>query len=571
MPSEDLSQALRRAVETTATDERGVEGADERLRGLLARIGVQSNHYHALAGGRLRHLEQRLAGLEDELDQARRERQELDALAAEEAARSADLERLGRREVALRQALLRVAAQELESAQLEATRLEEIVGSAPDERTALPSDLPGRVASARDALRGARGELELAASAVAGVRHEVESLHERRRAADAELETFAAWAEVSTEVEEEVRTALGNLRGAPAAAGLPEVPAPRDPLLGRFRQERTPLETPPTAATHRGSRAALRVVAAVLVAAGVVVGVVVQPAAFLLVLIAAVVLLAGRGRGTTMASPVLDLFEGRAVGELAAAAEAEDRAWISYEGALAEHERFVQEAANSRHDADSTLRALLDKVSPGSGDTENRATAYLQQCARHRSWIDARAQVELIAADQRTAAEPERRSRTATEMVERTEAELRRLLGQADIAEDRLDAGLASFEQLLLSNANAQEDVERRAGAAGRLEHLLAGRTLGELGGEATRAQALLVDHEAKHPGLPREPASPDADRQLADERTRLAQEVADLAARRDEREPFLPDSVTRLTLSCSSTQLARSSMNWSCSATQSA
>lgn len=181
-------------------------------------------------------------------------------------------------------------------------------------------------------------------------------------------------------------------------------------------------------------------------------------------------------------------------------------------------------------------------VLPGSGTPEERAVTYLQQCAHHRSWTDTRAYQERIAADQRAATEPERRHRTVTEEVERAEAELRRLIGQAGVDRDDLGAGLVAFDQVLMANVNAQEDAERRAAAAGRLEQLLEGRTLDELRAEAVQAQAALADHETAHGVLADEVVGADSARQLSDDRTGLAEEIADLAARRDEREAGLGD-----------------------------
>ena len=128
------------------------------------------------------------------------------------------------------------------------------------------------------------------------------------------------------------------------------------------------------------------------------------------------------------ARPSADLFEGRSFVDLDAAATAEDRAWIAYEAAQAERERLGEDAATRREDAESTIRALVDDVLPGSEAPEVRAAAYLKQCGQNRAWISARAEVERISSEQFAAAEPERRYRTATEDVERSEAELRRLI-----------------------------------------------------------------------------------------------------------------------------------------------
>ena len=205
-------------MEATPASERGLESADERLRALLARIGVQSNHYGTLAGGQLRQVEDLRQVLTDELERARRGRAESpDALAAQQAERSTELAHLVTDETALQQARLRAAAQELGEAQAEAGRLDRAVREVVD-RPPLPTDLQGRAAAAREALRTARETQEVARIDVANTRSALEPLHQRRCDADAAVEALAAYAAVSTDREEQVRSALGNLVGAAPVA-----------------------------------------------------------------------------------------------------------------------------------------------------------------------------------------------------------------------------------------------------------------------------------------------------------------------------------------------------------------
>jgi uncharacterized protein YhaN len=343
-------------------------------------------------------------------------------------------------------------------------------------------------------------------------------------------------------MEEQVRSALANLAGAALLLGPPDAPPPRNPLLDRFRRERTQLERGPSASSSLRPHAAIVLLVAVLAVAGVAVGATAQPAAFLLVLIAALVLFAARGWRTKRARSGVNLFEGRSFVELDAAATAEDRVWIAYEAAQAERERLAEDTVSRREDAESMLRTVVDHVLPGSDVAQARAARYLEQCAHHRSWINTRAEAERIASEQSAAAEPERRHRTATEDVERAEAELRRLIGRVGIEDDDLSAGLAAFDQRVTAEAQAHEEAAHRAAAAGRLDQLLAGRTHDQLRDEAAQAQAALADHEARHGVLSDEPTEAVWPRQLNDDRTRLAEDIADLAARRDEREAALGD-----------------------------
>lgn len=541
-PTENLRQALQRAVEATAANERGVEEADDRLRGLLSRIGVQSNHYGALAGGRLRNLETQIADLDRQLQAAREGRDELDALAAEQTSQASVLARLEADAVAVRQATLRADAQALAAAVTEAERLETTVGAGTARGTTLPTDLPGRVAGARDALREAREEADTAANAAAAAGADMREVQARRRAADAELETLAAYAEVSTEAEERVREDLGALTSAQALLDPPPAPPARDPLLERFRQASPPPNQPLQRAATAGPSPRMVGTAIAVGLAGVALGIAVHPAAFALVLVAVAILVVSRGQKPAAEHVTAPRFEGHPVSQLAEAAEAEDRAWVAYEAAVAEHERLTREGAESRGRAEARLQTTIDEVLPGSGTLTERANVYLQQCARHRAWIDARRRVEEIAAEQQLTSEPERRLRTAREAVERAEGELRRLLAQAGVHDDDLAAALGAFDGRVRSEADAREDAERLAAAAGRLEQLLAGRSPGELRAEAAQAQAALDEDEHVHGVLSTDREDPDAARSLADERTRVAAAVADLAARRDEREASLGD-----------------------------
>jgi hypothetical protein len=541
--SDSLRQALQRAVEATAADEHGVEGADEALRGVLSRIGVQSNHYGALATGELKRVERQVEELDRDLVQAHRRREELDELAARQAARTAELERLGARELAVRQTIMRETAEQLTVASSEATRLAAAVtGGIEHQRQAMPADLTGRVASARDMLGDAEDELAAAAAARESHREEVERLHESHRAADAECEALAAYADVSTQAETEVREALGELRGVADAPTPPAPPPPRDELLERFRRGRSEATSVITSAAPRALSPLLITLVAVLTIAGIGAGLAFRPAAFALVLIAAVVLVVGSGRVRPSLPAQPATFEGRSVSELATASAKEDEIWIAHQAALAEHDRLAQLAAARAEHAESSLLEILDGVAPGEGAIEQRAAAYLMQCERQRAWADAWSRVERIASEQRIAMEPSRRHRTASEQRDRAERELRRLLEQVDVRDDDLGAAAEAFELLLGREAEAQGAAERRAGDAGRLDQLLAGRTLDELREEADCAREALAVHEEAHGRLAREDVDERTARELIDERARVAEETADLAARRDEREGALDD-----------------------------
>jgi uncharacterized protein YhaN len=81
-PSDELHQALQRAVESAPAQDIGVQGADDRLKKLLSGLGVQSGHYGELPNGELGRLKAREEALRRELESARAQRAELDGVAA---------------------------------------------------------------------------------------------------------------------------------------------------------------------------------------------------------------------------------------------------------------------------------------------------------------------------------------------------------------------------------------------------------------------------------------------------------------------------------------------------------
>jgi uncharacterized protein YhaN len=96
-PTEELRASLQRAVESAPAEEVGVQSADERLRKLLATLGVNSASYRETRDGELQRLCARERALAQELDAARAQRAELDRLAARrEAARERQAERARR-------------------------------------------------------------------------------------------------------------------------------------------------------------------------------------------------------------------------------------------------------------------------------------------------------------------------------------------------------------------------------------------------------------------------------------------------------------------------------------------
>jgi len=545
--SETLRQALQRAVEATASDERGVEGADERLRQLLSRIGVHAGHYGATANGRLSCARAAFTNLQGELTATHEGRRVVEGLVAEHTKLSAQLDDLDRRVLANRQAGLRREADALGAAVKQAAALAVVAGPTDEPSEGrLPPDLPGRVAGARDALARSAAARERARDSVRRALPELEDARVAVRAADGERQALDAYANVDVSAEEDVRDALGRLGGAAVLSDLPPAPAPRDARLARFRLERANLERPiePTVdALADRSRTLSNTTAAVLAALGIVLGVVVHPIALALLLAAAAVFVLARRTSNAPTVPASSPkeFEGESVAVLAATADAEDRAWLAHEAALAEHARMADQAVQLRTAAAQALRAALGDIS-AVGDEEGHAREYLRQCDRHRAYVAAAAHAQRAAARERVVAEPEEALRRAEATHAAAEADLRRLLRTAAVDAPDLDEALRRFDDLAGAEAERQEVVAARADAAGRLEQLLAGRTPAELAEKATRALDGLSRHVAQHGELRDGDGTPEAERSGLEERARVDRRLAELATRRQEREEGLKE-----------------------------
>lgn len=537
-PTASLRQTLQRAVEAVNADERGVDEADARLRDLLSRIGVNSSHYGAVPTGRLRQIEGRIAALERDFEAAVRARAELENLATQQAQQQNSVRDLERATQQLEQARLRHEAKRLHDDLEEAHSL---IREAPaGDRTAnrLPRDLPGRVAGARDTLSAARDEHAKAAALAEKV--DLEPIQTALRTAESELERLEPFATVVTDTEDEVRDALGTLTAAPTLGAAPEPPLPRDPLLQHFREGRQP-EGPDTAG--RGTPHGLLAGAIAVGVVGIAVAVAITPAALALVLLAGVMaFFAVRGGPHTSAQSPAQ-FEGQSVAELARRATEEDRAWITYEGARAEHDRIADRAKSQRVGAGAGLDTLLARVAPGDGSLQDRANSYLTHCAKYRAWLTADGRLKEVKAQHREAMEPARRLRTADENVDRAEEELRRLLAQAEVHDDELEAALAHFAEIVRADADATDRAEQSAAAGGRLDQLLAGRTVDQLSAQSDEARDRLATHEHVHGPLE---WSGDFDQsaagRLAEERTTAVKELAALRTRQEEREATIGD-----------------------------
>jgi DNA repair exonuclease SbcCD ATPase subunit len=495
-PSESLRQSLQRAVEASAGDG-GVETADACLRALLSRLGVHAGHYGATASGRLARTDTAVRALHTRLERAKEDRRALEELARDRVRLERQLADVDGQILAHRQAALRDEAARLEADHAAALRLT-AAAPAPEAAAApaLPPDLSGRVAAARDRLRESDQLLDDAREAAAAAASELAVACEAARRADAERDGLTAYADVDTSNEEAVRTELGRLRAAAPSLTPPEAPPARD------REQR-----------ETGASRARLVVAAILALAGIAAGVSVHPAAFALVLVAAA---AGWAARPT----------------LARASDAEERERLRHEAAVAEHERIVAQSAGARAAAETALHGLL-----GAGPVEARAEDYLRECATHRRYADADRRAEAAAVRARTASAPAEALRGAEQGRLNAEQDLRRLLARAGIEHDDLAVALETFDGAVAAEVTRREEAESRADAAGRLEQLLEGRSLEELAATAAQTRAAYEDHVSEHGERPGgEPGRAAGEAALA-VREQVVESLAGLRARVEERE----------------------------------
>jgi hypothetical protein len=287
-----------------------------------------------------------------------------------------------------------------------------------------------------------------------------------------------------------------------------------------------------------------------------------HPAAFVLLAVAVVLVLLGRRQAPEREQTILEeRFEGRLVADLAALVAQEERRWLEHETELRAHGQVAAAAAAARRSGVATVAAALADPSLGADECDARAMDYLRGCERQRAYLQARGElaqareaVRLLGAADETAAS----ARTA---LEGAEAELRRRLGEAGITDADVEAALRIFDDLVAADAERRAAAERRAGTAGRLEQLLAGRTLDELRAQAGRAELALAAHAERHEDAP-VTAERDGDLTIcaAVARSRWSAPLTSPHAARSASAP----SATPPTSSCSSTSSDAGLKTWS-------
>lgn len=522
-PSESLRVALRRAVEAVPGEDGGVSAADDRLRGLLARIGVNAGHYGNLAGGELQRLLDRERALGEQLDTAREQRRALDALVSELDSARAERETLEARRLALQRATLHASVIRLEQRQQRAEELMAAEAQRASSFPALTRELIGREQELRAQIENITERERLLAGVVEEGAPEVAECRRDRAGLETRVRALQDHARVDLGAEGQVRELLAGIRAyeqdrAPEEAAQPPQ---ADPSLAEYRQRRDKLSAAPR---ERSWNRLLLIAAAVLAAAGAVGGALVSPVVLALVVAALVVVAAARAGGQAPPDAPLS-FGGRSIEELDAACAAEDKTFTAYEATRLAEQQVRSGAEQRRRDFEQRLAAATEGLLAGRGpeDPIERAERYLHECEGSRAHAEAVAQSGQVALRLHELEEPERRLQTLSEERARPDRELWELYRVAGIHAEDQAAAAVEFQDLA-AQAREEESVSRDAeSAAAALSGLLQGETIEQLAEELMGVRASLTEHERAHGDI--------AIEVLGDDESELAAALADAEA----------------------------------------
>jgi DNA repair exonuclease SbcCD ATPase subunit len=495
--SESLVVALQRAVELGATDA-GVEVAVEHLNDCLrSEIGVRVDSLQPNPAGRLRGLKDRgqaLIGTIDEAEATERQVAEIEQrrLGSQDVCRTTEQElhvveqALLRNEEATLSERLRRAEEHRERAEV-AVPAEEALDE--DENREIIS-LLGELDRLRDQLDGLAPQAEVAEG---GVR----KLEEHRVSLQTELDTLEAYGEVDASVEARVLELTG--RQAEVA----------ETVSARAGGGETADLKPP------GGNATLYWLLAAVIAIGSVgAGVAVTPVAFAGLIVAGVLAyLATRPRPEPRAP-------------------SGDRR---------------SDAATRRGQLEHDLSHALDQVGAQPvADIDERATAYLTACEKHKRWLELRAEMGQLQGEITAAGGPMKVKigfeRRESEISSELAARYRSLgidVSDMDQAQHEFERRSERANELSKKQAAAQEAEEGYRTALGEL-------SLEELAQEGEGAHKELEAHIAEHGelGLELAEAGDLVKRRngLAEKRNELNVEIAELGAQITDREARVSD-----------------------------
>lgn len=510
-----LTAALREAVASGAGNVR-VDQAEQRLKDLLAQLGLRTDSYQPTPTGRAHRLVDRLAELEQHLTGCEQERYRITQLAEERTTVVSELGRLAGQEAKLQQSLLLVDANELQRRVAEADELEQRATPTADNAPLLD---PTAVSAIRTAIAG----LEQLRQPVAELEAEMAQNQDRiaefertRRELTQRLAELDAYANTDDSAEASIRTLSAQLQTMTESDDSSPAPIPaRDPLLARYRAERDQLVGLQLQEQQPRMPPRLRRVlwiAVVVLTLGL--------AALARRLIRRLRKQPETSQG--LAARLAD-FDATNLGQLDQRVAAEERTIAAAEALTAEVARQREQRESARARLEQQIAEVLDSVAaPEMPQLGKRISDYLTACEQHSaraSVTHQSTQLDLELERLRAPANELRRRHTERDELQR---QLRAAYLEARIEADDLDAAAAKLEQLEAREATAARQRNDAAAAGEALRTLLAGETRDALERHAEKAVTTLQTHVARQGQLVSEVPEP----------SRLRAEIEDVQAR---------------------------------------
>lgn len=544
--SDDLVNALQRAVESTAGDVH-IEQAVKRLNEFLGKtIGVRADHLmNPLPKGRLRVRLDRKTELELILANTESKRDELATLAAERGDAEHGLTALTAKVQREEQLLLVSRRTALEERARQARDLAATERARPPHSERLTDVAVTAIRSRADRIAELAEQIAALVKQAEAAEPRVTELAAAERALQAAVDGLEVYRGIETFAEADVRGALGQLDALRQPVAEQPQPSPqRDPALARYREERARIATLAAERARSGWNHALAAAAAATAAGSILLGLIVHPALFVALALALALAYRARPRLRDGAGEALQAELTRlgasSLEELDARVSEEDQRMAAAEAVLAERARAEQETGKRRDTLTADLGRLLDEAAaPRAAELEERAAAYLRACEK-RAELGTR-ELELATIRQELTAESAPAKELAGAQRERAEAakDLQLRLEQLEIDPSEPEAALTELGRL--ADAAAQAD------AAGKtLQALLGGETLTQLEARRADAEAAHARHVTVHGQLADKPGDPDEiDRRLTELRIQTAHQserIAGLAGEVKTREDMLPN-----------------------------
>lgn len=544
--SDELVNALQRAVESTAGDVH-VKQAMTLMNDFLGKeIGVRADHLmNPLPRGRLADREKRKAQLDHDLADAEAARAGIAELAAQRVDADNGLATLTvdlRKEEQLALLSRRAALEE---------RVKQARGHAATEG-ARPAQADRLTDAAVAAIRSRGDRITQLVEQIAALVKQADAAEPRvaelaaaERTVQAAVDGLEVYRGVETSAEADVRSTLGQLKALrQPVAEQPRTSPTRDPTLARYREERARIAALAAGRARSGWNRALAAAAVATAAGSIAFGLLIHPALFAILVPALALAYRARPRLQDGAGEALRAELARlgtsSLDELDDRVTEEDRRIAAAEAVLAERARAEQENARRRDTLVRELGRLLDGAGASpAAELEERAAAYLRACEK-RAEIDKR-ELELATTRGDLAATSEPAKELAGAQRERDEVakDLQQHLEELEIDPADLEAALARLSSLV--------EAAKQADAAAQALHAILGReTLTQFEARLAEAESAHEHHVTVHGKLSDKPGDLEEIEhrldKLRNQATEQDKRIAELTTRIEEREKELPD-----------------------------